>query len=66
MIKKTEQGNFIIIWNDKNNKCVDVTKFKDYMLGTYRTCYRIDYQGTTVGLEPTMRDVMKIAKKYIL
>ena len=65
-IRQIEEGDRILIGYKETGVFVDIVKFQDYMLGKYKTRYRVDVDGRTVrSLIDTKAEAVKIARKEL-
>ena len=65
-IRQINQGDRILIGYKETGVFVDIVKFQDYMLGKYKTRYRVDVHGRTVAsMIDTKAEAVKIARKHL-
>ena len=65
-IREINEGDRILIGYKETGVFVEVVKFQDYMMGKYKTRYRVDVNGRTVkSLIDTKAEARKIARKHL-
>lgn len=65
-IREIKQGDVTLIGYKETGVFVDIVKFQDYMLGKYKTRYRVDVHGRTVAsMIDTKAEAVKIARQHL-
>ena len=65
-IRVITNGDVTLVGYPQTGTFVKVVKFQDYMLGKYKTRYRVDVDGRTVkSLIDTKGEAVKIARKEL-
>lgn len=65
-IRQINQGDRILVGYRETGVFVDVVIFQDYMMGKYKTRYRVDVHGRTVAsMIDTKAEAIKIARKHL-
>ena len=65
-IRVIKNGDVTLVGYPQTGTFVKVVKFQDYMLGKYKTRYRVDVDGRTVkSLIDTKGEAVKIARKEL-
>ena len=65
-IREINQGDVTLVGYRETGVFVEIVKFEDYMMGKYKTRYRVDVNGRTVkSLIDTKAEARKIARKHL-
>lgn len=65
-IRQINEGDVTLVGYPQTGTFVKVVKFQDYMLGKYKTRYRVDVHGRTVAsMIDTKAEAVKIARKHL-
>ena len=65
-VRVITNGDVTLVGYPQTGTFVKVVKFQDYMLGKYKTRYRVDVDGRTVrSLIDTKAEAVKIARKEL-
>lgn len=65
-IREINQGDEILVGYKETGVFVHIVKFEDYMMGKYKTRYRVDVNGKTVAsLIDTKAEARKIARREL-
>ena len=65
-IRVITNGDVTLVGYPQTGTFVKVVKFQDYMLGKYKTRYRVDVDGRTVrSLIDTKAEAVRIARKEL-
>ena len=65
-IREINQGDVTLVGYRKTGVFVEIVKFEDYMMGKYKTRYRVDVNGRTVkSLIDTKAEARKIARQHL-
>ena len=65
-IREINQGDVTLVGYRETGVFVEIVKFQDYMMGKYKTRYRVDVNGRTVkSLIDTKAEARKIARQHL-
>lgn len=65
-VRVITNGDVTLVGYPQTGTFVKVVKFQDYMLGKYKTRYRVDVDGRTVkSLIDTKAEAVRIARKEL-